>query len=601
MAGPPTRWGEWAVVVALLAAHATVLTHLAWDDSDTIDEPGHLVAALAATRQGSFRVYSVNPPLSRYIQGAFLVGMPLDISMIVEPERFGDRNELGIGGLFIDAYPKEYRGILFRARLGSVLLSLVAGVLVWVWADSAFGKPCGLVGLAVWCCDPMALAQGHLATPDMAGAVTALAAALMLTRYLVAPSWWRASGVGVTLGLALLAKFTLVLLAPIWLLIWVGASGRAGVSIRQGLFAAVVSLFVVNAGYLFQDTGRRLEQFRFQSTKLARFTPETIESLSGPTNSLGGTWLGLLPVPLPSAYLEGIDLQARDFDRYAQQGKSFFMAGRWEKGGRYWYYLYGLLVKEALALFGLLAVAAFTFYRRPLRRVDLLLLIAVPLAVLLLVSSQKAMNKHIRYVLPMLPFLAVLAGAAGRVWQREGRWPRLVVGLLMGWILLAGVAASRDPIAYFNEAAGGPRGGIRHLAGSNVDWGQGRFRLRDWLTTHPEFRPVGVACYGTGANVFAGMELTLPPSGPGDGGIPTDLEEQRKLGPHPGRFAVSARVLQGDSPLALDTEMGRRSYAYFQHFEPMTLIGGSVWVFDISPDEADRVRVELGLAPLEGP
>ena len=56
MAGPPTRWGEWAIVLALLAAHAAVQTRLAWDDSDTIDEPGHLVAALAATRQGSFRV-----------------------------------------------------------------------------------------------------------------------------------------------------------------------------------------------------------------------------------------------------------------------------------------------------------------------------------------------------------------------------------------------------------------------------------------------------------------------------------------------------------------------------------------------------------------
>ena len=230
-----------------------------------------------------------------------------------------------------------------------------------------------MIALTIWCCDPSVLAHGHLASPDVPAAALALAAALAFRSYLVAPSWrWAAAG-GATLGLALLTKFTLLLLCPIWLLFWLAAllgarpdpNGPPGVRLGHGLLALALAVLTLNAGYLFQDTGRRLETFHFLSSKLASFFPRTIESIHGPTNGLGGTWLGALPLPLPAPYIEGIDLQARDFDLYAARKASFFIAGQWVQGGRYYYYLYGLLVKTPLALFGLLLVAAVLLWRRP--------------------------------------------------------------------------------------------------------------------------------------------------------------------------------------------------------------------------------------------
>jgi hypothetical protein len=613
--GRARRWGEYLLVLALLLGHALVQAHLAWEDSDVIDEPGHLVAALAYTRKGTFRLYNVNPPLPRLVQGAFLLGVPLDTSMIVEPSYRSERRELGVGSMFIHAQAEQYRAILFRARLGTVVFVVLGGVLVWVWGNLAFGRPCGLLALAIWCSNPSVLAHGHLATPDLSSAVLALAAALAFRAYLVAPSWRWATAAGVLLGLAQLTKFTLLLLYPLWLLFWLVAllrvqpgdpARRPGVMLWHSLVAVALSLLTLNAGYLFQDSGQPLERYRFLSTKMNRLSPETIESLGGPTNALGETWLGKVPVPLPAPYLEGIDLQAVDFDRYAAFQSSFFLAGRWVKGGRYHYYLYGLLVKTPLALFGLLGVAGVLLWYRPGRPVDLALLLLVPLAILVFVSAQTSMNKHVRYVLPMLPFLVVLAGAAGRVWQGPRRWPRVLVGVLLVWLVVAGVRSCRDPVAYFNEAVGGPRGGVQHLAGSNVDWGQGRYRLRNWLEARPDFRPVGVACYSTGAHIFAGMQVDLPPVGPGSDPIPTDLTEQRRLGPHPGRFAIGVRILQGDLKVVQDAEghghkLGGRSYTYFQRFEPVATVGDSVWIFDISLEEANRVRADLGLVALEGP
>ncbi|MFG0334682.1 MAG: hypothetical protein ACF8TS_15100, partial [Maioricimonas sp. JB049] len=40
-------------------------------------------------------------------------------------------------------------------------------------------------------------------------------------------------------------------------------------------------------------------------------------------------------------------------------------------------------------------------------------------------------------------------------------------------------------LAYFNELAGGPENGWRHLLGSNLDWGQDFLFLARWLDSIP--------------------------------------------------------------------------------------------------------------------
>jgi len=250
-------------------------------------------------------------------------------------------------------------------------------------------------------------------------------------------------------------------------------------------------------------------------------------------------------------------------------------------------------VKTPLPVFGLLAVAAVVLRNRPRAiPVDLLVLIVIPLALLAFVSMQISMNKHVRYVLPMLPYLAILAGASGRVWLAQPRWPRVLACAFLGWMVLAGLVAARDPLAYFNELAGGPRGGGRNLAGSNLDWGQGMYRLRDWLDAHPEFQPVALAYYGHERPPGKGLKLPRPPVGPPPGRLPPDPEEQRKLGPQPGRYAISVRILQGDAG---------GDFVYFQHFQPVATAGDSIWLFDIPLEDANRVRKQLGLIPLQQP
>jgi len=52
----------------------------------------------------------------------------------------------------------------------------------------------------------------------------------------------------------------------------------------------------------------------------------------------------------------------------------------------------------------------------------------------------------------------------------------LVVASLL-WSVFSTISIYPHQLAYFNEVAGGPENGHKHLLGSNLDWGQDCFLL----------------------------------------------------------------------------------------------------------------------------
>src|SRR6185369_10959616 len=68
--------------------------------------------------------------------------------------------------------------------------------------------------------------------------------------------------------------------------------------------------------------------------------------------------------------------------------------------------------------------------------------------------------------------------AAVPVWRKAAGAATL---LLLGWHVFESIAIRPDYLAYFNELAGGPSEGYRHLADSSLDWGQDLPALKQWL------------------------------------------------------------------------------------------------------------------------
>ena len=331
---------------------------------------------------------------------------------------------------------------------------------------------------------------------------------------------------GLALGLALLTKFTCLVLVPAGVGVWLGvflsrpSAKRGGMApgIAQLMGVLATGLFLVNAGYGFEHAFRPLGQIEFHSKawrgapasgatrpmpehpanaqRILEADPNPISSAAGPPqNRFAASVLGSLRVPVPAAYLQGIDWQRTDFETE----QPCFLAGRWYEKGRWYYYLYALAVKAPLGHWALFLLALAIRLRRPGRPLDSTaecLLILTGLAVVVLVSSHTAMNVHSRYILPGLGVLCVwIAHALGSALRSSAVVRALC---LAAWLLSASSVVWHYPhsLAYFNELAGGPANGWRHLRGSNIDWGQDLFLLRAWLRSHPDVLPVMMECAG---------------------------------------------------------------------------------------------------------
>jgi hypothetical protein len=179
---------------------------------------------------------------------------------------------------------------------------------------------------------------------------------------------------------------------------------------------------------------------------------------------------------------------------------------------------------------------------------------------------------------------------------------------LIAWSTASSLLAWPHSISYFNELVGGLENGHRHLLDSNVAWGQDLLFITEWLDDHPEARPVGLATIGWIDPRMAGIDHTLPPLGPSGGDVDWPEDVAHPLGPMPGWYLIDANFLHGTHwPSATGDGKWRKiapsgegnNFEYFQRFQPVDRIGGSMFVYHITLTEANRVRKALRLRALD--
>jgi hypothetical protein len=584
--------GEKLLVAALLIVHAGLLLYSSHKTFATRNEVAHIPAGISCWTTESFSLYRVNPPLWRMLAVLPVFAARPNTECIEFSDAPGVREEWVVARRFADANALNYRELIFLARLVGVGWSVLGGLLVYRWAGQLYGKLAALLGLCLWCFEPNLIAHSQLMTPDMPATVAALASTYAFWRYLRTGEWDLAIIAGLLLGVAQLTKFTLLVLYPVWLVLGlVHSLDRTNMSFRsvpvgtrlgQGATMLVTSLIVLNAGYAFNGTGTRLGDFQFCNRLFigAELAPAE-KSGNHLGNRFKGTWVGDLPVLVPADYLTGIDLQRRDFE--GRVGPSF-LAGEWRQNGWWYYYIYALALKiplgvSCLALWG----AALFLTRRSERSFADELTIWLPaFALLVLVSSQTGFNHHMRYVLPMFPFVLVGSSKLGALFLAD-TWKRgtLVAGLL-GWSVLSSLWIYPHSLSYFNELAGGPDNGHRYLLDSNIDWGQDLYYLKDWADAHPEAAPLSLAYFNFIDYRVCGEEFSAVPEDP----MPNPSARpggELRIGPHPGYFALDLFSLN----------MG--PFEYFKLFKPVAKAGYSIFIYRIDLTEANLARQQLGL------
>lgn len=481
-----------SAVFSLLAIHAALVAYSALRCSPTLNEPAHLVAGISHWEFGRFDAYRVNPPLVRMIAALPVLAVGYEAEWDGFYNGPGIRPEFRLHNSFVAMNGDRIFWLTTIARWACLPFSVIGGLVCFLWARDLFGPLAGLLASGCWCFSPTILAHASLITPDAHGAALGLAAGYAFWNWLRSPTWARAVFGGVLLGLAALAKTTLAVFFPLWPLLWIAYRWSNGDGLnkrdclREGGGMAVsllIALNVLNLGYGFEESFTKLGDFDFVSEQFAGGDGK-IKRENIIRNRFAGTILGGLPVPVPANYLRGIDIQLNDFE-----GKKSYLLGEFSEHGWWYYYLVAVVVKEPLGTW-LAAVIALAGRGIGMRtavvwRDDLVVLIPA-VAVFALVSSQTKHCEHMRYVLPAFPFAFVWTSRAA-VRLRSGRafWGVITASAFV-WSAASSLTAYPQCLGYFNELAGGPRGGHAYLIHSNIDWGQDLLNLKSWMKDHRE-------------------------------------------------------------------------------------------------------------------
>ena len=84
---------------------------------------------------------------------------------------------------------------------------------------------------------------------------------------------------------------------------------------------------------------------------------------------------------------------------------------------------------------------------------------------------------------------------------------------LLAWHVGESVTIRPNYLAYFNQLAGGPSQGYKHLADSSLDWGQDLPALKQWLDGEGLQRRARASVYlsyfGTARPEYYGIQATL--------------------------------------------------------------------------------------------
>ncbi len=575
------------LVWGILAAHVGLLVWGAFRHSPVFHEVPHLPAGISHWHSGCFDLYRVNPPLVRMVAAipSLMVGAKTDWSNGSNSP--GVRPTIELGRTFALINGASSIRLYRFARLACIPISLLGAIAVYSWSSRLYGRAAGMLALVMWSFSPMILGNGQLIMPDAPAASLGLLAQLFFWQWLRRPTWNRAFAAGVALGIAELTKFTWIILFPSWLLLWLiydpVQNGRWSWNERsrqmpQLAVAFVLALTVVNLGYGFEGSFRRLDEFPFISNTLAGDVNHRDNRLCG--NRFHGHWLGALRVPLPNHYVLGIDVQKKDFEERLNS----YLRGRWRKGGWWYYYLYALAVKVPLGTWCLMILAVgLTILNRghnaPWR--DEIVLLLPGLLVLVVVSSQTGFSIHSRYVLPALPFFYAWASKVAWLLERRPatRGQRALASLVI--VAITGTVGSSlwtypHSLSYFNELVGGPRNGGKHLLNSNMAWGQDLLYLKSWLDKHPSGGLDALAYWGT----FSPTLVGLPEARDQQRFSFSEQNSSEPPGSRPGRYAVSVNHLYA----------GSGPYPDFLDLEPMGSAGYSIYIYDITPDEANRFR-----------
>lgn len=559
-----------------------------------IDEYAHIPAGVSHWQLGRHNLYRENPPLVRMISSfpVWISHPKTDYSRSATSYR----SEWAVGEDFIKANGSRYPLLVAKARSVVILMGVICGLIIFIWTNETQSTSAAVVAASIWLLDPSVIANSSIATIDIGAALFGFAASYSFWKFLQNPGRSQTIAAGIALGCAQACKFSMLILYPAWILISLMSfflkndekmisSEKSILKFKNLLIIVGISLITLNFIYGFDRFGKPIGYFTFKSRLLTGIPTESADRPAH-GNRLRGTWIETIPVPLPEDYVKGFDSQKWD----EEFGFYRIVHGRLIHRGEWYCPIVTLIYKLPLGTLALLA-ASILYWISMSRRIRLIesLSAVTALSVLALLGTQTGLNWAIRYALPAFPFIALGIGSfVDKVWKY--RLMKIFIGSCIVWNLSILLGVQPHFQSYGNPIVGGSEGARNELCGSNLDWGQDLFRLKQWQIDHPN-DDLAVLYYGAISPSTISIETKPLPDRflKIDESSVSDIDSTF-LG-KPFYLAISATLLQG-IPADIRFESGLPAHVFIKSkyltFEnSVERIGDTIYLFHIVPRPSD--------------
>ncbi len=393
--------------------------------------------------------------------------------------------------------------VIILARIPHLLLALLLGYSIFVFARWKFGLKVATVALVLYSFHATFLA--HAATANLDIGVTAFC-------FWTAAAWyyylenrrhkWLLVVTGILLGLAQATKISAILLYPLLILWYLYKRKEHPITDLVTVFG--ISGIALWAVYLFQ-IGPILTPG--ESTAGIESVYGSIPILKEYKSDI--TQLLYLPVYPLGAFLNNFSYQLS----HSFFGHTNYLNGTFTNQGIWYYIPVVFTIKNSFILTFLVCLGGITVYRAKHENRQLLYFLWLWVLIVLIWSMQSKIQLGIRYALPMFPFLFIIAAWALAYWSRKlikNRYANGAIAITLAVYILSTFRTGSNYFTYISEIYRGENP-VDIVFDSDYDWGQNVYKMAEEQKSKNLY-PLYFRSYG-GANLgYEGIQNSADPS-----------------------------------------------------------------------------------------
>ncbi|MBU1292226.1 glycosyltransferase family 39 protein [Patescibacteria group bacterium] len=588
-------------------------------DANTMDELAHTGAGYSYIVKQDMRLNPEHPPLLKDLAGlsvwlsSKITKTQINFPDQIEAWQKEKNGQWDFGRQFLFHNGNDADKIILWARLPMILIMILLGFYVFKWARERYGNKAGLIALFLYSLSPTLLAHGRLVTTDVGAAACFFIATYYLIKWLQDSTKKNLIIAGIIFGLALLTKFSLALLIPyfgvitiLWMII-----NRKWKPLFGLILIGIIAMILVYPVYLFNIWNLPMEK----QVSDANYYLGTYGNrlLADPT-----LWMNTNTILRPyGQFFTGLLMVIQR----ASGGNTAYFMGEISNVAWPLYFPIVFLIKVPLALFVLILISLFSMsfprkresssgfpiklgmtekIRITIKKYFTEIALLIFLAIYWYTSVTSNLNIGVRHVLPIFPILYILISGQISKWlclppgpflEKVKLTPKklfvsvkmttkayfilcfkyLILAILLFWYAFGVIQIYPHFITYFNESIGGPTQGYKYVTDSNLDWGQDLKRLAQFVEDN-KIQTIYVDYFGGDDLKYRLDDKFQFWWGKRD---PSEL-------PANSWIAISASFIQSGRGITTKGFIEKADYYnWLDQYEPITIIGNSIFVYYI--------------------